>query len=250
MGTAHTPLGVPQAAMLVALGIGEERRELLVIGDRTWDRDLVATRPAPFDRMPVVYARAFGGSAPTDRGAVPHTDNPAGRGFALDASAARGMQLPNIEWPDQPIRTWRDRPEPAGFAALSEFSGLHFARSIDTESLSLTRPKFKPGLFNAAHPRLVFPEVAPGTTVWLSGFRADRRLSFRLPAVELDAIVRLGSREHRLAMRLDTIGIAADEGIVQLTYRASARYRFVAGQQRAITLAHRDWSSSWSAPSL
>jgi hypothetical protein len=235
---------VPQAAMVVALGVGEEKRELLVVGDRVWDDDLVATRPLPFERIPVVYARAFGGTVATDRGSLPHPDNAEGRGFVFESSTARGTPLPNIEWADQRIRTWRDRPMPAGFAAVKETSGLHLARAIESDAVTLDGPKFKPGIFHAAHPRLVFPELPLGTRVGLSGYRPDRTLAFSIPNVQPLAIICLGSREHRLSMRLDTIGIAADDGVVHFTYRCSARYRFVAGQRRQTTLA---WESPRSS---
>ena len=126
---------------------------------------------------------------------------------------------------------------PAGFAAVKETSGLHLARAVDGDAISPAGPKFKPGIFHAAHPRLVFGELRLGTRVWLSGYRPDRTLSFSIPSVQLSAIVCLGSREHRLPLRIDTIGIAADDGLVHLTYRCTARYRFVAGQRRQTTLA-------------
>lgn len=242
-GTAHTPLGVPEAAMLVALGVADEKRELLVVGDRTWTDDLRPTRPVPFERMPVVYARAFGGASTTERGALPYADNPDGRGFAFEKSAAPGTPLPNLEWPDQRIQRWSDRPTPAGFAAIKETSGLHLARAIESDSASMAGPKFKPGIFNAAHPRLVFSAVPPGTPIRLSGYRPDRALAFSVPRLSLAALIRLGSREHRLPLRLDTIGIAADDNTVQLTYRCSARYRFVAGQKRTTTIVREEESA-------
>jgi hypothetical protein len=71
--------------------------------------------------MAMGYERAFGGVDPSTRDtASPQWDvrNPIGTGFAVSASAADGMRLPNIEYPDQPITRWKDRPAPAGFGPI------------------------------------------------------------------------------------------------------------------------------------
>src|SRR6185312_14533064 len=102
-GAAH-PGGRPGAPADSARGF---ERSVAVIGDRTWKRSLLGVapgEPAPFERMPLVHERAFGG--PT------YAQNPAGTGQG-------GSPLPNLEDPDRPLATPTDSPPPACFAPVS-----------------------------------------------------------------------------------------------------------------------------------
>jgi hypothetical protein len=71
--------------------------------------------------MPIVYERAFGGV--DMKSSAPERDwdwrNPVGRGFAMSRANVEGLLLPNIERPEQLIKSWDDRPAPAGFGALA-----------------------------------------------------------------------------------------------------------------------------------
>ncbi len=120
LGHAYAPSGKQVTETDVELRVGSIVKRLHVTGDRTWQGTSLS-KPEPFATMPIIYERAYGGFDPerrtTDR---PQWDerNPLGTGFALSSSKIDGMKLPNIEYPDQLIRKWKDRPSPAGFGPI------------------------------------------------------------------------------------------------------------------------------------
>lgn len=117
-GQAHSPSGQPVKEMAVRLACAGVDKTLRVVGDRSWNYGLIpwyqVSRPLPFTAMPLGYERAFGGPK--------HSGNPVGRGYSGNPLAGligtnQGL-LPNIEYPQTPIkRHWRRQP-PAGFGPL------------------------------------------------------------------------------------------------------------------------------------
>ena len=119
-GDALALKGRRATSMEVSLRAGPLYKRLRVTGDRIWETGVLGPRmsePMPFERMPVTYERAYGG---WDRSAAQPEDhrleerNPVGSGFALRPENCKGMCLPNIEYPDQLVSGWKDRPAPAG----------------------------------------------------------------------------------------------------------------------------------------
>jgi uncharacterized protein YjbI with pentapeptide repeats len=95
VGSCHAPGGKPVPALRAAIGLGAWRKEIAVIGDRSWAG--TGANPVPFASMPLSWDRAFGGP-----GFAP---NPSGRGAGVDA-------MPNLEDPRRLIGGKRDRPAP------------------------------------------------------------------------------------------------------------------------------------------
>ena len=115
IGDAVAPGARPVTQMAVEISVGPVRKALAVFGDRHWeltDDGPVFTTPAPFERMPVVWERAFGGPG--------FAENPAGAGFGARAALAEGRpaRLPNIEDPASPILSVEHTPRPVGFAPI------------------------------------------------------------------------------------------------------------------------------------
>jgi len=186
--------------------------------------------------MPITYARAYGGRIVRDDAEAIHPLNPDGRGFAPTARSSAGLPLPNVEWPDDRVRIWSDRPEVAGWAALGATSPLQLARAVRVEQGAPLGYRITRALFSCAHPRLVFSSVEPGTPVRLAGMGPRGALHFAVPNQRLRAVVKLGRRTHEMALRLDTIGVLADLGRVVLSQRCSFRYTLVKHQHRCVTL--------------
>ena len=115
-GHAYAPAGRPVAETTVTLKVDEITKQLRVVGDRRWERGVLGlsmTRPEPFEKVPIIYERAFGGrdtrpEKPADQRLEPR--NPIGVGFAVAPEHLVDQPLPNIEDPKQPISSWRDRP--------------------------------------------------------------------------------------------------------------------------------------------
>ena len=63
-GSAYAPNGEPAERVNVALRVGSWRKSFVVVGNRTWVRDVLwitASPPEPFKTMPISYDNAFGG---------------------------------------------------------------------------------------------------------------------------------------------------------------------------------------------
>lgn len=219
------PRTPPQAACTVRVKMGSVDKSLLVVGDRAWRGDAM-TAPQPFTEMPLTWERAFGGA-----GFAP---NPLGRGVApVRAGEALHHALPNVEHPQQRIKSPADRPAPAGFGPLDFSWPQRFSKAgtYDARWLRERYPGFAEDidwtLFNAA------PDDQ-----WIDGFftgdetftvenlhPAKPVLEGRLPGVRARAFatVRLtdaeGNRRTELRevpMRADTVWLFphAERGIV------------------------------------
>lgn len=96
-------------------------KTLRVFGDRTWDRGIgghTLSTPERFERMPLVYERAYGGATGETGSETWDERNPIGVGFATAANDLIGKPAPNIEEPAALISSWRDRPRPAGYGPI------------------------------------------------------------------------------------------------------------------------------------
>lgn len=124
VGSAR-PAGKNLGQVDVQLRVGKLRKTVTVLGDRRWERVLGFLRiskPEPFEQMPLVYERAFGGvDASAAEKAESEPRNPVGVGLRARKSrlAAEGMKLPNLEDPAERITSCRQRPKPAGFSFVS-----------------------------------------------------------------------------------------------------------------------------------
>lgn len=109
-GSACAPLGTRVTQTEVGLKIGAVDKRLRVWGDRKAVRGILPssrfTDPEPFDEMPLLFSRAFGGPK--------FSINPSGKGHQTlrGRLTVAEVELPNIE----PLRS--SDPEPAGFGPL------------------------------------------------------------------------------------------------------------------------------------
>lgn len=116
-------------AQEVFFRVGPVSRRIAVFGDRERLSGGGSTAPVPFNAMPLVWERAFGGPA--------LALNPAGKG--LDADNKPTPALPNLEDPERLILARDDRPEPVCPFALGldnparrALSGTYDQHWIDT----------------------------------------------------------------------------------------------------------------------
>jgi hypothetical protein len=130
VGHAYAPYGRPAKMVDVEIEVGPIHKKLRVFGDRAWsfpsdqvDAIPYIAGPADFVKMPLTWDRAFGGvdkSAPIIAGNPPFKPwcerNYLGKGFcgARTVSSIHNTPLPNIEDPNDLIRTWDSRPRPVG----------------------------------------------------------------------------------------------------------------------------------------
>ena len=231
VGNAWSPGGRKVPDLLVSVAVAERRKTVQVFGDRRWKAGGGScSRAEPFESMPLMFERAFGGVHATDDGRILAAEdrNPVGVGF-LGQRAPRQLDsksLPNLEDPQQPISRAGDRPPPAcfGFIAASWLPRRSFAGTYDEEWAQRRAPflprDFDPRFFAAASPELTFNRfLAGGEELNILG--ADRRGPLRstLPTVRPQAQVRLAGRVHTLRLNLETVVIEPDERRLILTWR-------------------------------
>jgi hypothetical protein len=241
LGTAHAPEGAPITERTVAFEIGGERRELLVIGDRTWEGEgdgAVISSPAPFTTMPIGWDRAFGGSIEVeiDEGStVPVVDvrNPAGRGFD-PAPMAAGLgeslrcpppfprwsgprPLPNVESSDRRIARWSDTPDPAGWGAVPT-------------SWAIAQSPYR------AAPGCVLDGPPQDGRIALEGLAPGAPVSLRVPPMEVVTDAAVGTRRTTRALRLARWVIDADERTITATYRLAFSLQRAKGERGSMRL--------------
>src|SRR2546426_3738156 len=122
---AYAESGRPSRNVDVGISVGPVRKIIRVFGDRTWGQRLGGlgiSEAEPFERLPIVYERAFGGrdAEASDPDHWPlEQRNPIGVGYATNPRFLTGTRVANLEDPSNPIRSWRDRPVPAAFGAVA-----------------------------------------------------------------------------------------------------------------------------------
>lgn len=239
IGHAQDPVRRP-TELQVTFRVGPVGKILRVLGDRFWIRSAGATRPMPFDRIPLSYERAFGGWDRSHPDPTRHTfepRNPVGTGFRAPGSPFEdGVQRPNIEDLNDPIHRWGQAVAPAGVGFLSPdwqpraaLAGT-YDEAWSKDRMPLLPKDFDRRFFNAASAGLIAPgSLAGDAPVLVENASPRGRLSFRLPGLRPPRCrVALSMREDaELELRLDTVVIDTDSDPdrVQLLYRAHVALR-------------------------
>lgn len=222
------------------------KREVAVFGVRVWRKGatgLTATAPLPIEAMPLTMAHAFGGKDQWDGLDVPYPLNPDGIGCYLWEHSAEGKPLPNLEETDQLISSWEDKPMPAAVGPLPPMSGLRLARLAGPGLRASAAGKQSPResgpplqidatFFNAAHPRMIVPSVAPGTRLGVAGVTGGAPLVIDLPEAPPRCRLRFDAETDERPLAIDQIGIEADKKRVFISYRFPFRYVVVPEQLR------------------
>jgi hypothetical protein len=237
LGHAHAGAHA-QSMVEVSLEVGPLRKVVRVTGDRAWTRAgaaWIASRPVPFQRLPLVYERAFGGADTSDpdpalRGADQR--NPAGTGFVLAGARDRleGLRLPNLEDPARPITDWAQTPPVAGFGWVSRswlprraFAGT-FDAAWTRERAPLLPRDFDERFFNGAPAdQVATPHLVGGEPVRLRQVTPGGVVAFLLPRVEFRLEVQIGATAEARAPKLDTVVIEPDLERVTLCWRDTFR---------------------------
>lgn len=223
----HAWSSSPTEVLDVTLVAGRLRKVVRVFGDRAFFESgsgFGISAPRPFNRIPLVYERAYGGAA----GEAFEERNPVGRGFCRDPESADGLRLPNLEDPRRLIQSPDDRPDVAGFGFIARhwMPRIAFAGTYDeawrAERFPLLPADFDRRHFHAAHPDLISPKpLAGGEQVRVEGASQGGPVAFRIPRLDLDVEVSIKRSRSKLNPTLDTLIIEPDERRVTLVHRAT-----------------------------
>lgn len=222
-GKAWAPRGRPVKEMQVGVRIGPCKKILQVFGERVWVQgvlELHPLEPRPFESMPLVYERSYGGAA--------EPRNPVGRGLYASARAAVEQPLPNLEDPLQLIRRHSDKVTPVGFGPIARswqprlaYAGTYDAAWIKNRA-PLWPPDFDHRFFLAAAPGLVAsPWLKGGEPVVLNGLSPDGQWAFPLPRHRLTVKVVFQHRVERRPLVLDAVHFESEERALTLIWRAA-----------------------------
>lgn len=240
----------------IGIQVGSVRATARVFGDREWQSALGVvrmSRPATFERIPLVYERAAGGTddSPADPGdhAV-EARNPVGVGFRARRSrrVVDASPLPNFESPSALIKTPDDRPPPApvgfvapGWAPRATFAGTYDAAWTDTRS-PLLPSDFDARFFDVSPPALTSPTFLRGDEHGAAmGVSPHGLLRFTLPRVTPAASLhgrRAGDASVPLALhRVLVDGDGGARGELVLVWSGGVRVRHGFHDLTALTVA-------------
>ncbi len=254
--SAWAPGGRPATHVDVGVAVGPLRKVLRVHGPRIWYRNLagLSRSPArPFDRMPITWERAFGGTegAPDAPGFALDTRNPVGRGFATSSARLADQPLPNVEDVRHPIESPRDRPEPAGLGAVAadwsprrELGGTYDERWRRTR-MPLWPADFDPRFHVSAPAGLSSPTpLQGGERVATTGLRPEGAFTFQLPREYFVVETRLGGAWTRQRPQLERVIVEPDDRRLVMVWAA----RLDCGPRGREVEVSRIVSKEWASP--
>jgi len=235
VGHAHAD-HVGCTEMDVRFELGPVKKRLRVTGDRRWEKGLLGANPSqpePFERMPLVWERAFGGWDRHAEDEAKHRSeprNPLGVGYHRRfAPLVDGAPLPNIEDPRDRQASYAGRCAPAGTGFIGhdweprrKLAGTYDAKWDQTRR-PLLPVDFDRRFFHSAPDGFVVEGGLRGDERGLvEGATPEGRLPFALPGVAPPRVhvdlVRGAAAD--LETRLDTVVVDTDTRCLYLTWRA------------------------------
>lgn len=222
-GHAYAPKGTQVAKTTVTMRVNTISKKLCVFGERRWEGGwlgLSITPALPFEKMPIVYERAFGGWDKTpEKLADQRLDprNPIGTGFATRAEHLVDHPLPNIEAPGHLVSSWKDRPPPAGFGVVASYwlprltyAGT-YSQNWKEERFPLLPEDFDQRFFQSAPlDQQVAGFLRGGENVELVNLTPDGYLSFNLPKIRVGFITRFGDERVSHEASVHTVILEPD----------------------------------------
>jgi hypothetical protein len=219
VGHAQAPDRRPVHELSVMLSAGNLKKSMRVFGDRWW-RSAKPTSPRPFEAMPLIYERAFGGFHEFKNKMFFEPRNPVGCGFAGKRKKREFNKrpLPNLEDPRKLISRLGDCPPPAGFGFIApawqprkDYAGTYDEKWQKNRAPYLPTD-FDSRFFNAAHPELVSTGYFKGgEPIEAVNVSPRGRLSFKLPICQMEASVSVAGAEENPPLNLETVLIEPDE---------------------------------------
>jgi len=230
IGSAFSPDAQPVFQMDVVLRVAKLEKALRVMGDREWERGRIST-PASFVEMPLIYERAFGGSVLMENKIhQQEARNPVGLGFTGDLSVndVETWSLPNLEYPQQQIQRWGDRPAPACFAPVAGHwhPRITHAGTYDAHWQQHRAPflpmDYNPRFMNTAPEDQIYPGfLQGGEPVFIRGMHPEGDLNFSLPRVNLDCRLTILGRSERAPFLLETLILNPNQRQFSLVWRSA-----------------------------
>ena len=230
VGRAWGAQGQAVRETLVRVLAAEREKSIRVIGDRVWQSDGTPTAAEPFEAMPLVWERAFGGVHQLGDEMLAEERNPIGVGFAGKRSAEEltGHPVPNLETPGQPLERQGQIHTPACFAPTAPhwLPRRAFAGTYDEVWQRKRAPylpaDFDPRFLQCAATELTFDRhLRGGEPIEVHGASPEGPIAFPIPAANLRVEVRVAGGLEHPPVNLETVLLEPDDNRVSLTWRAA-----------------------------
>lgn len=208
----------------------ERQKAIRVVGDRVWQSDGSPSAPEPFEAMPLVWERAFGGVHPLEDRTLAEEHNPIGVGFAGKRSAEEltGQPVPNLERAGEPLERQGQLLTPVCFAPSAPhwLPRRAFAGTYDEVWQRKRAPylpaDFDPRFLQCAAPELTFDRyLSGGEPIEVDGASPEGPIAFPIPAANLRVEVKVAGSVEYPPVNLETVLLEPDENRVALTWRAA-----------------------------
>ena len=225
--SAHAPQGRPVTQLDVSWQVGPVSKTLKVFGNRTWQKGLLGFSPGPpagFTVMPIIYERALGGPLSEKPDAPRDPANTAGVGRV----ALAGTPVPNVEYPDQPVRSPTSNARVAGFGAIPcEWQPrVKLAGTYDDAWKSHRQP-LVPDDFDDRYFRCAPADqqadgfLKGGEDVVLRNLTPEGLTRFQLPRVSLGFRTRIAGGATNHGGQLHTVIIEPDERRLVMVWQSA-----------------------------
>lgn len=237
VGTLVPPEREPEGPLFAWLRIGTLGKAIHVRGPRVFMSGLGGAAPGPAGaagRTPLVHALCYGGTDEDGLAWSAEMLNPTGLGYAMSAAKLAGRPAPQIEpaplpdvYPPPDTRSLAARAQSAFAPIPVQWEPRRSRGGTEDEKWRRTRAPVLPEDYDpkmecwAPHGLWSETPLKGSEAVEIGGLRPGAPFRFRLPgfAPAFQSIARGLLREHET--HLDGVLFDFDEGIVELTWRAS-----------------------------
>lgn len=236
-GRAYAPGGHPTGETKVSLAVENVEKSIRVVGDRAWSVGLFGCKPSepvPFEVMPLVWERAFGGTVihpENPEQVAAEVRNPVGLGYceSLARDQLEGRRLPNLEHPDQPVTAWTDRPTPVCLGPVcAHWEPRRSLAGTYDEAWTNNRAPYLPHDFDsrffqvASADQVTTEYLRGGETIVTEGLVPGGGLwSVTLPRLQVECLHRTDSGDVERTANLDTVLLEPDAARVELVWRSA-----------------------------
>ena len=234
-GSAYALKGRLAKIVDVELKVGKMTKSFRVVGNRMWKKGMIikAGEPELFDKIPISYDNAFGGTdktLPNPEKHKAHLTNPVGKGFFSSASMEEmdGKPLPNTEEVNNPVTSPYGKYKPMAFGPIGRGweSRYKLAGTYDQDWLDNTFPflpkDFKEQYYQAAPVDQQVDYLKGGEKVVLKNLTPENLTKFEIPKVEMPVTFFYKNYEEKTVEAVvDTLIIEPDKNRFMITWRTS-----------------------------
>jgi hypothetical protein len=229
-GVAHARGGVVAPMVPLSVRAGALEKRLLVFGPRRYVRKndgIVPSTPLPFDRFPLGYEWAFGGtdvSDPDPRRHAREPENPIGLGYTAHPARLVGADAHRMEG----LHADPTRPRPIGFGAVDVHWSprLQLAGTYDAEWERRRKPLLPEDYddrFVSCAPvdQQIRPHLRGGEPIELVNLTRAGMLRFNLPKIYLAFTTFFGRRREEHRSKLATVIITPEAQRLEMVWQTS-----------------------------